>query len=44
MKTWNNEPHNATERRVMRWAIVAVLLMVGAHVIVAVLRRAMEGV
>jgi hypothetical protein len=44
MKTWNNEPHDIVEKRVIRWAVVATLLMVGAHVIVAVLRKAMEGV
>ena len=43
MKTWTNEPRETVERRVMRWAVVALLLMVGAHVIVAVLRRVMEG-
>ncbi len=43
MKTWNNEPHNLVERRVMRWATVAALLMVGAHVIVWAVRKAMEG-
>ena len=38
MKTWNNEPHDVVERRVMRWAVVAALVMVAIHAVIAAVR------
>ena len=39
MRTWHNVPHdNAIERACLRWAVVAALVMVAIHAVIAAVR------